>query len=257
MNNRPTPQPHILVVEDNAEIRDLVIKLLSREGFRVSPAADGKAMHRAMADGAFDLILLDLMLPGEDGLSLCRTLRASSQVPVIMLTAKGDEIDRVVGLELGADDYIAKPFSGRELVARIRAVLRRTRSPSASLAANPDDAADTAAGFRFDRWLLDTRKRELIRDGAIRVPLSTGEYDLLHVFVQRPQRVLNRDQLLDLARGRAAQMFDRSIDTQVSRLRKKLENDPTDPQIIKTIWGGGYMFAQDVETINMAQDAPT
>lgn len=254
MNNRPAAQPHILVVEDNAEIRDLVIRLLTREGFRASPAADGKAMHRAMADGAFDLILLDLMLPGEDGLSLCRTLRANSQIPVIMLTAKGDEIDRVVGLEIGADDYIAKPFSGRELVARIRAVLRRTRN-TAAIQAVTDDPADLATGFRFDRWFLDMRKRELIRDGAVRVALSTGEYDLLLVFVQRPQRVLNRDQLLDLARGRAAQMFDRSIDTQVSRLRRKLELDHTDPQIIKTIWGGGYMFAQDVETITLAPDA--
>ena len=243
--NAANSSPHILVVEDNAEIRDLVTRLLTREGFRATSAADGKAMHRAMADGAFDLILLDLMLPGEDGLSLCRNLRTTSNIPIIMLTARGDEIDRVVGLEVGADDYIAKPFSGRELIARIRAVLRR--SNGAGPVAASSDTADETADYLFDRWRLDTRKRELVRNDDVRVPLSTGEYDLLIVLVQRPQRVLNRDQLLDLARGRAAQVFDRSIDTQVSRLRKKLETDPADPQIIKTIWGGGYMFSADVE----------
>ncbi|MBM3607205.1 MAG: response regulator [Alphaproteobacteria bacterium] len=245
--NHPNAAPHILVVEDNGEIRDLVLRLLQREGFRATGASDGKAMHKAMADGACDLILLDLMLPGEDGLSLCWTLRVTSRIPVIMLTAKGDEIDRVVGLELGADDYIAKPFSSRELVARISAVLRRAQGAGGPVHVADEEAA--SGGYRFDRWRLDTGRRELIRDDELRVPLSTGEYDLLLALVQRPQRVLTRDQLLDLARGRAAQAFDRSIDTQISRLRKKLEADPSDPLLIKTIWGGGYMFAADVSRL--------
>jgi two-component system OmpR family response regulator len=232
---------HILIVDDHREIRDLVSRVLSKEGFRVSSAADGRAMHKVLANGRIDLILLDLMLPGEDGLSLCRGLRASSSIPIIMLTAKGDEVDRVIGLEMGADDYLPKPFGSRELIARIRAVLRRSRDR----AAQPD--ADRRPGrYRFDRWELDTGARELLRDDGVTVPLSTGEYDLLIVLVERPQRVLSRDQLLDLARGRAANTFDRSIDTQVSRLRRKLELDHTDPRIIKTVWGGGYTFTPAV-----------
>ena len=234
--------PHILIVDDHREIRDLVSRALVREGFRVSTAADGREMRKVMADARIDLIILDLMLPGEDGFSLCRALRSESSVPIIMLTAKGDEIDRVVGLELGADDYVAKPFGSRELIARIRAVLRRSRN---------DDAADRphrAAGYRFDRWRLDTGARELLRADGVTVPLSTGEYDLLLALVERPQRVLSRDQLLDLARGRAASAFDRSIDTQVSRLRKKLELNPVEPTIIKTVWGGGYLFAPEVSS---------
>jgi two-component system OmpR family response regulator len=233
--------PHILIVDDHREIRELVSRALAKEGFRVSVAADGSAMRGVLADGRIDLILLDLMLPGEDGLSLCRSLRSQSKIPVIMLTAKGDEVDRVIGLEMGADDYLPKPFGSRELVARIRAVLRRSRD-------NPAAAAPGVQPkhYRFDRWRLDTGRRELIRDDGTVVPLSTGEYDLLVVFVERPQRVLSRDQLLDLARGRAATALDRSIDTQVSRLRRKLDDDPTNPSIIKTVWGGGYMFTPAV-----------
>ncbi len=230
--------PHILIVDDHREIRELVTRALVKEGFRVSSAADGRAMHKVMADGRIDLILLDLMLPGEDGLSLCRTLRAKSDIPIIMLTAKGDEIDRVLGLEMGADDYMPKPFGSRELIARIRAVLRRGRQS--------EPAAKSASQYGFDRWRLDTAARELTRDDGITVPLSTGEYDLLMAFVERPQRVLTREQLLDLARGRAAANFDRAIDTQVSRLRKKIERDPADPKIIKTVWGGGYTFTAAV-----------
>lgn len=231
---------HILIVDDHREIRDLVSRALSREGFRVSGAADGRAMRKVLADGRIDLILLDLMLPGEDGLSLCRALRAESSVPIIMLTAKGDEVDRVIGLEMGADDYLPKPFGSRELIARIKAVLRRSQ-----------DRTQPGAGRRptcygFDRWHLDTGARELLRDDGVTVPLSTGEYDLLIAMVERPQRVLSRDQLLDLARGRTTSAIDRSIDTQVSRLRKKLERDPSDPKIIKTVWGGGYMFTPEV-----------
>jgi two-component system OmpR family response regulator len=177
------------------------------------------------------------MLPGEDGLSLCRTLRAESNVPIIMLTAKGEEVDRVIGLEMGADDYLPKPFGSRELIARIKAVLRRSQE-----AISKGETGQQPKSYRFDRWGLDTGSRALIRNDGVTVPLSTGEYDLLIALVERPQRVLNRDQLLDLARGRSSAGLDRSIDTQVSRLRKKLEIDPSDPQIIKTVWGGGYMF---------------
>jgi two-component system OmpR family response regulator len=231
---------HILVVDDHREIRDLVSRALSKDGFRVSTAADGRAMRKVLADSRIDLILLDLMLPGEDGLALCRALRTESDIPIIMLTAKGDEVDRVVGLEMGADDYLAKPFGSRELIARIRAVLRRSRDKTAATAERGPRR------YRFDRWRLDTGARELLRGDGVTVPLSTGEYDLLLALVERPQRVLNRDQLLDLARGRGANALDRSIDTQVSRLRKKLELDPGEPKIIKTVWGGGYMFTPEV-----------
>ena len=233
--------PHILIVDDHREIRDLVSRALTKDGFRVSVAADGRAMHKVMADSRIDLILLDLMLPGEDGLSLCRALRAESNIPIIMLTAKGDEVDRVIGLEMGADDYLPKPFGSRELVARIKAVLRRSHEKSSTTG-----ATQRPKRYHFDRWRLDTGTRDLLRDDGVTVPLSTGEYDLLLALVERPQRVLSRDQLLDLARGRAANAFDRSVDTQISRLRKKLELDPGDPKIIKTVWGGGYTFTPAV-----------
>ncbi|MET0567680.1 MAG: response regulator [Hyphomicrobiaceae bacterium] len=233
--------PHILIVDDHRELRDLVSRVLTKEGFRVSTAADGRAMRQVLADGRIDLILLDLMLPGEDGLSLCRSLRAESKIPIIMLTAKGDELDRVIGLEMGADDYLPKPFGSRELIARIKAVLRRTTDTAVT--GNPGPRPKQ---YRFDRWRLDRGARELIRDDGTTLTLSTGEYDLLIVFVERPQRVLSRDQLLDLARGRAANALDRSIDTQVSRLRRKLELDPGEPKIIKTVWGGGYVFTPAV-----------
>ena len=228
--------PHILIVDDHREMRDLVSRALGKEGFRVSTATDGKAMRKVMADANIDLILLDLMLPGEDGLSLCRSLRAESDVPIIMLTAKGDEVDRVIGLEMGADDYLPKPFGSRELIARIRAVLRRNRTRE------PTAQQDKPKRYRFERWTFDVDKRELLGDDSIAVPLSTGEFDLLLALVEHPQRTLSRDQLLDLARHRAANAFDRSIDTQVSRLRKKLERNPAEPTILKTIWGGGYIF---------------
>jgi two-component system OmpR family response regulator len=233
--------PHILIVDDHREIRDLVSRALTKEGFRVNVAADGRAMHKVMADSRIDLILLDLMLPGEDGLSLCRALRAESNIPIIMLTAKGDEVDRVIGLEMGADDYLPKPFGSRELVARIKAVLRRSHEKAATAG-----SAQRPKRYHFDRWTLDTGTRDLLRDDGVTVPLSTGEYDLLLALVERPQRVLSRDQLLDLARGRAASAFDRSVDTQISRLRKKLELDPGDPKVIKTVWGGGYTFTPAV-----------
>lgn len=235
-----TTMPHILIVDDHREIRELVSRALSKEGFRVSSAGEGKAMRKVLADNRIDLVVLDLMLPGEDGLALCRALRAESDIPIIMLTAKGDEIDRVIGLEMGADDYLSKPFGSRELISRIRAVLRRSRMPAIT------DDNQKPKRYRFDRWSFDVGSRDLLRDDGVVVPLSTGEYDLLLAFIERPQRTLNRDQLLDLARGRAANAFDRSVDTQVSRLRKKIESDPSDPKIIKTVWGGGYVFTPTV-----------
>ena len=232
--------PHILIVDDHREIRDLVQRALVREGFRVSAAGDGRSMRKVLADSRIDLILLDLMLPGEDGLSLCRALRADGGVPIIMLTAKGEEVDRVIGLEMGADDYLPKPFGSRELVARIRAVLRRARAATAA-------PAPRAKRYRFERWVLDTDRRELLDADGVSLPLSSGEYDLLLALVERPQRVLSREQLLDLARGRNAVALDRSIDTQISRLRRKIERDPAEPQLIKTVWGGGYMFTGTAE----------
>ena len=237
-------QPHILVVDDDREIRDLVTRYLIKHGLRARGAADGRQMHQALDDWSIDLIVLDLMLPGEDGLSLCRKLRADSKIPVIMLTAMGEETDRIVGLEMGADDYVAKPFNPRELLARIKAVLRRVED--GQVAAQPD--ADRANSLIFAGWRLDLQRRDLTSSDNVLVPLSAGEYDLLLAFVTRPQRVLSRDQLLDLARGREAQPFDRAIDVQVSRLRRKIEIDPGNPTLIKTVRGGGYLFTPQVET---------
>jgi len=234
--------PHILIVDDHRDIRDLVSRALVREGFRVSAAADGRAMRALLADSRIDLILLDLMLPGESGLTLCKEVRSSSNVPIIMITAKGEEVDRIIGLELGADDYLPKPFGTRELIARINAVLRRTRAGSNDL-----QQKHKPKRYVFDRWTLDVDGRELLRNDGVAIPLSTGEYDLLLAMVMRPQRVLARETLLDLARGRAASPFDRSIDTQISRLRKKLEANPAEPKIIQTVWGGGYTFAAQVQ----------
>ncbi|MGY3861755.1 response regulator [Aeromonas lacus] len=234
---------HILVVDDHSEIRDLLKRFLEQHGLRVSCARDGKEMKRLLEEREFDLLVLDLMMPGEDGLTLCRELRAKSSLPIIMLTAMGEETDRIIGLEMGADDYLAKPFNPRELLARIKAVMRRTQ-------AETQPAAETLTrDLRFDRWLLDVNRRELVDEDGVGLSLSTAEFDLLKVFLERPQRVLSRDQLLDLARGREAVAFDRAIDTLVSRLRRKLERDPKNPELIKTIWGGGYMFSADVTQV--------
>ncbi|MFU8816911.1 MAG: response regulator [Pseudomonadales bacterium] len=236
-------QAHVLVVDDHHEIRELVAQLLGKEGYRVSTAADGVAMHAALTQHHINLVLLDLMLPQVDGLSLCRELRVQrAELPVIMLTAKNDEFDRVLGLEMGADDYVTKPFSGRELVARIRAVLRRSRR---AVAAPPEEVAECRV-FRFGRWAFDAARRELILDDDVVVPLSTAEFSVLLAFVTHSGRTLSRDQLLDLAKGRRAAPFDRSIDQQVSRLRRKLGDDARNPKLIKTVWGGGYTFASRV-----------
>ncbi len=235
-------QPHILIVDDDREIRDLVSRYLSGHGLRVRGAADGREMRRALDDWSIDLIILDLMLPGEDGLSLCRNLRATSKIPIIMLTAMGEETDRIVGLEIGADDYVSKPFNPRELLARIKAVLRRADGIPAGM----EKEADQPGLHVFEDWRFDLNSRELISPQEVLVPLSAGEYELLAAFVTHPQRVLTRDQLLDLARGRQAQPFDRAIDVQVSRLRRKIEVDPANPILIKTVRSGGYMFTPKV-----------
>ncbi|HLN23779.1 MAG TPA: response regulator [Patescibacteria group bacterium] len=232
---------HILVVDDDREIRDLLSRFLVKHGLRVSSAKDGPEMMKALGERGIDLVVLDLMLPGEDGLSLCRRLRAQSDMPVIMLTAMGEDTDRIVGLEMGADDYLAKPFNPRELLARIKAVLRRSQN-----LAPPPVASDEM--MRFDGWALDVGARRLLSPDGEDVALSTGEYELLYAFVTHPRRVLSRDQLLDLARGRSAVPFDRSVDIQVMRLRRKIELDPKEPRIIKTVRGGGYVFAAEVSS---------
>ena len=232
--------PHLLVVDDHREIRDALSKYLARHGYRVSVAADAREARRVLAGHAIDLVILDIMMPGEDGLSLCRDLRARSAIPIILLTAMAEETDRIVGLEIGADDYVTKPFNPRELLARIKAVLRRVHSlPPAHERVEP-------GRLRFGHWTFDPARRELLREDGVTVPLSTAEYQLLLAFVRHPGVVLSRDQLLDLARGREAQLFDRSIDNLVSRLRKKIEEDPKRPRYIKTHWGGGYSFATEV-----------
>jgi two-component system, OmpR family, response regulator len=235
------PSAHILVVDDHREIRDLLAKYLARHEFRVSTAESAAKARRLLEVSAIDLVVIDIMMPGEDGLSLCRHLRATTEVPVIMLTAMAEDTDRVIGLEMGADDYVVKPFNPRELLARVKAVLRRTNSLP-----RRQQRVDAEA-LRFDRWLLNVAQRELVGEDGIAIPLSTAEFLLLSALLSHPRMVLSRDQLLDLTRGRNATPFDRSIDNQVSRLRKKIEADPKEPALIKTVWGGGYMLTADVQ----------
>lgn len=235
-------EPHILIVDDDREIRALVGEYLRRNGFRTSLAADGRHMRKILEDTRIDLIILDLMLPGEDGLSLCRDLRARSNLPVLMLTARGDSVDRVVGLEMGADDYLAKPFEPWELLARIRSVLRRASALPANL------TAGAARRYRFSGWVWDTTLHQLVSPQGVVIVLSGAEYRLLQVFMTHPNRLLTRDQLMDLTRGKDADPFDRSIDLRVSRLRQKLGDDARAPVLIKTLRGEGYVFAAEVET---------
>jgi two-component system OmpR family response regulator len=235
-------EDHVLIVDDELEMRRLLSDYLQKNGYRVSTAGDGRAMRAALERARVDLIVLDLMLPGEDGLTLCRDLRARSQVPVIMLTARGEQTDRIVGLEMGADDYVPKPFSPRELLARIKAVLRRTRALPQNL------EPDQVGSFRFGGWQLDTTTRYLTAPDGVVIPLSGAEYGLLRVFLERPNRVLTRDQLIDFAFGRDAERTDRSVDSQVSRLRQRLRDDAKEPTIIKTVRAQGYVLAVPVET---------
>ncbi len=239
-----TKQDHILIVDDDAEIRTLLREYLHKQGYRVSTAANGREMRAAMNPARPDLVILDLMLPGEDGLSLCRDLRAASDLPVIMLTARGDEADRIVGLEMGADDYLPKPFSPRELQARIKSVLRRAR-------ALPDNLKpDEAAAFRFAGWTLDIATRDLTSPAGVVVALSGTEFRLLRVLLDHPNRVLTRDQLVDFMMSRDASPFDRAIDVQASRLRHRIGDDAREPLLIKTVRSQGYVFAADVAAVH-------
>ncbi len=235
---------HILVVDDDKEIRNLLSKFLTKNGLRVSLAGDGREMRRVLAEAKIDLIVLDVMLPGESGLTLCGQLRATTSTPILMLTAVGEETDRIIGLEMGADDYMPKPFNPRELLARIRAILRRTEDRAAVAVAAE---AESDPVFGFDGWTLHPARRQLLDPSGRPVELTGGEFDLLVTLVERPQRVLSRDRLLDLTKGRAASLFDRSIDVQIGRLRRKLENAaPGAGGLIATVRGGGYMFTASV-----------
>ena len=233
---------HLLIVDDDPGLRELLTDYLGRNGFRVSSAGDGRGLWAALERETVDLVILDLMLPGDDGLVLCRTLRARSPIPIIMLTARGDATDRIVGLEMGADDYLPKPFNPRELLARIKALLRRTRSNDA---AEPIESG-TVLRLCFAGWCLEVATRQLIAPDGLRVPLGAAEYRLLRVFLDHPQRILSRDQLLDLTQGREATPFDRSIDVQVSRLRRRLRDEPREATLLKTVRSEGYLFAAPV-----------
>lgn len=237
-------QPTILIVDDDREIRTLLADYLESHAYASHMAADGQAMWSILDKHKIDLLVLDLNLPGEDGLSLCRSLRAKSNLPVIMLTARGEPLDRILGLEMGADDYLPKPFEPRELLARIRSVLRRTQT-------NPHQHGDSQTQkLRFGDWVVDLVARHLISPDNMVVALSGSEYRLLNIFLERPNEVLNRDQLLNMTQGRDADPFDRSIDIQISRLRQKLREDARSPQIIKTVRNGGYVLAVNVSPEN-------
>lgn len=233
-------QDHLLFVDDDAELRDLLTDYLGQAGFRVTAVGNGRDMAKAMAAARFDMVVLDVMLPGEDGLSLCRRLRGQSRIPILMLTARGDEVDRIVGLEMGADDYLAKPFNPRELLARIRSVLRRAGSLPENL------EAEDVHRFRFAGWTLDTQARHLLSPAGVLVELSGAEYKLLRMLVEHPNRVLSRDQLLEFTQGREALPFDRAVDVQIGRLRRKLDDDGRDPRLIKTVRNEGYVLASAV-----------
>ena len=230
----------ILVVDDDLRLRDLLKRYLTEQGFAVDTVADSASMERQLQRVRYDLVVLDLMLPGEDGLAICRRLRAAgSDVSIIMLTAKGDDVDRILGLEMGADDYLAKPFNPRELVARIHAVLRRRRTPEMPGAPSAEERT-----VEFGPYALNLATRTLTREGR-NVPLTTGEFSLLKVLASHPSEPMSRDKLMDLARGREHESYDRSIDVQVSRLRRLLGEDPQSPRYIQTVWGFGYVFVPD------------
>jgi len=236
-----TERPHILVVDDDREIRNLLCEYLEKNGFRTTAVAEGKSLRRTMEHTHIDLVVLDLMLPGDDGLTLCREIRTRSQVPIIMLTALGEDIDRIVGMEVGADDYLAKPFNPRELLVRIRAVLRR------AVHAPRDPLPNEVKAYRFAGWRLDVTSRTLAHESGTAVPLTGAEFRLLSVLLAHPHRVLSRVQLAELTRGRDIDPFDRSIDVRISRLRQALGDGGRSPQIIKTIYGEGYLIGVEVE----------
>ena len=241
MNANATP--HILIVDDDKELCALLSRFLTRQGYRVSVAHNGTAMAAILETARINLVVLDLMLPGDDGLVLCRRLRSTSTLPIIMLTAMGDEVDRIIGLEMGADDYLPKVANPRELLARIRAVLRRAGAPETGTLPEKNRVLE------FEGWRLNVAQRQLFSPTNALVSLRSGEFDLLLALAERPQRVMTRDQLLDLSRGRTANNFDRSIDVQISRLRRKIEIDPKAPMLIKTVRNGGYTLAASVAVI--------
>ena len=232
---------HILVVDDQQEICDLVQDYLTSEGYRVSTTHDGPGMRRVLSQSQVDLVILDLMLPGEDGLTLARALRNDSGIGIIILTGRGETVDRIIGLEMGADDYLPKPFHLRELLARVKSVLRRVQSRTG------DSPSVNRSRAAFTGWHLDLSSRELLSPTGEEIRLTTGEFDLLTAFVNNANQVLSRDRLLDLARNREAGPFDRTIDVQVGRLRRKLEDDPQNPNLIKTVRGSGYIFTPPVD----------
>lgn len=231
----------ILIVDDDTDIRTLLASFLELHGFSASKARDGAEMHHWLDKGSFDLCILDLMLPGQDGLDLCRQLRQRSAMPVIMLTARSEEADRIVGLEIGADDYVTKPFNPRELLARIRAVLRRS-----GVAMSVEGGAALLRSYRFEGWALSLERRDLTNPAGVMVDLSTGEFNLLLAFLEAPNRILTREHLLDAARSEPETVFDRAIDVQVSRLRKKIEPGEASPPMIRTVRGAGYLFVPKV-----------
>lgn len=237
-----TETPHILVIDDHSDIREPLAKYLVNHGMRASTASGGIEMDKILKSSSIDLIVLDIMMPGEDGFSICRRVQETSKIPVILITALTDETDRIVGLELGADDYVSKPFNPRELLARIKSVLRRTNML-------PKKAISQKGTVKFAGWTFDISKKEIIGTDGISIRLSSSEHTLLCTFVEHEGAVLSRDQLLDITKGRDAQLFDRSIDNQVSRLRQKIEVDPKKPNIITTKWGGGYVFNVNLEWI--------
>ena len=238
--NAPAPTK-VLLVDDEPTLREPLAEYLTRQGFVVSQAEDAAKARTLLHDDSPDIVLLDIMMPGEDGLSLCRHLTEAKQLPVILLTARGEATDRIVGLEIGADDYVVKPFEPRELVARIRSVLRRTTRPM--------PAAEEDAPYEFEGWRLDPLKRRLTGPDGATVPISTAEFRLLTAFLDRPRQVIDRDRLLDLVQGREAHLFDRAVDNQISRLRRKIEEDTRNPHFIQTVRGGGYRFAADVQRV--------
>ncbi|WP_321323717.1 response regulator [uncultured Parasphingorhabdus sp.] len=238
-----TNKTHILLVDDEASLREPLAEYLIKQGYKVQQAADASIARSLLNAYDFDIILLDIMMPGEDGLSLCRFVTDKTDIPVIFISAKTEETERIIGLELGADDYITKPFSPRELVARIKVILRRAEKNGAA------QVGTNGSGYQFSGWTLKCDKRSLVDADGVNVSLSTGEYQMLLALVSRAGKVLNRDQLLDITQGREAHAFDRAVDNQISRLRRKIEADPKNPEIIKTVWGGGYVLAGEVKSL--------
>tara|TARA_R110000824_G_scaffold179703_1_gene359986 strand:+ start:931 stop:1650 length:720 start_codon:yes stop_codon:yes gene_type:complete len=238
-----THKIHILLVDDEASLREPLADYLIRQGYKVQQASDASIARSLLNAYDFDIILLDIMMPGEDGLSLCRFVTDKTDIPVIFISARTEETERIIGLELGADDYVTKPFSPRELVARIKVILRRAEKGGTR-------PVGTSGGvYQFSGWTLKCDKRSLVDADGVNISLSTGEYQMLLALVSRAGKVLNRDQLLDITQGREAHAFDRAVDNQISRLRRKIESDPKNPEIIKTVWGGGYVLAGEVKSL--------